>query len=70
MEIGRVRRALVVTDEASRHPFRMSLPPYVCRGEAAAVVPARKTSRFNLEDLKLFLMAYSACLLAVTTFIG
>ena len=64
-----MRRALVVTDEASRHPFRMSLPPYVCRG-AAAVVPARKTSRFNLEDLKLFLMAYSACLLAVTTFIG
>lgn len=46
----------------------MSLPPYVCRGGASA--PVRKASRFTLEDLKLFLMAYSACLLAVTTFIG
>ncbi|MCW1403478.1 hypothetical protein OKA06_14585 [Novosphingobium sp. MW5] len=63
-----MRRALVVTDEAARHPFRMSLPPYVCRGTAAA--PARAKARFTLEDLKLFLMAYSACLLAVTTFIG
>lgn len=33
-------------------------------------MPARSPWRFTLEDLKMFLMAYSACLLAVTTWIG
>ncbi len=68
MENGPVRRALVVTDEAARHPFRMHLPPHVCRSTAA--VQARSSWRFTTDDLKMFLMAYSACLLAVTTWIG
>lgn len=63
-----MRRALVVTDEAARHPFRMSLPPHLRRSVEA--VPARRQWRFTTEDLKMFLMAYSACLLAVTTWIG
>lgn len=68
MENGPVRRALVVTDESARHPFRMNLPPHLRR--SAQAVRARRSWRFTTEDLKMFLMAYSACLLAVTTFIG
>lgn len=63
-----MRRALVITDEAARHPFRMSLPQHVRR--IVTDEPERPASRFTLDDLKTFLMAYSACLLAVTTFIG
>ncbi|PLK25707.1 hypothetical protein C0V78_01485 [Novosphingobium sp. TH158] len=67
-EIGPVRRALVLTDETARHPFLMRLPPHVRRGSDAK--PARPQWRLSSEDVKQFLMAYSACFLAVSAWLG
>lgn len=64
-----MRRALVLTDETARHPFRASLPPHV-RDPDAAPVPARGGWRFRLDDLRDFFLAYTACFVAVTSFIG
>jgi len=63
-----MRRSLVLTDEAARHPFRRSLPPHVCRGEAPR--KARWYHRITGEDLRHFLMAYCACFLAVSLYIA
>jgi hypothetical protein len=62
-----MRRALVVTDEAARHPFRASLPPHVRRG----IEPIRSAvgKHFTLQDVKEFLMAYCACFVAVSAFL-
>lgn len=61
-----MRRALVVTDEAARHPFLMRLPPHVRRGTAP--VPARPAWRLNAQDAKDFLIAYCACFLAASAY--
>ena len=66
-----MRRHLVLTDESRRHPFLASLPPHVGRIERH--VPPNRTwlllPPVGAEDVRLFLMAYCACLLAVATFI-
>ena len=62
-----MRRALVITDEAARHPFRASLPPHVRRDAAN---PPQRTWRITAQDIKEFLMAYCACFLAVSAFIA
>jgi len=59
---------LVVTDEAARHPFLMSLPPHIRRGTAP--VPARHPLRITLQDVKDFLVAYCACFVCVSAFIS
>lgn len=63
-----MRRSLVLTDESARHPFLASLPPHVRLG--LEPVPARKVWGMTAADLRLFLMAYCACLMAVTVFIA
>jgi hypothetical protein len=63
-----LRRALVVTDEAARHPFLASLPPHV-RGESG-LGPVQRTWQITAQDVKEFLMAYCACFLAVSAFIA
>ncbi len=63
-----MRRALVITDETARHPFRASLPPHVCRREEEG--PPQRTWRITAQDVKDFLMAYCACFLAVSAFIA
>jgi hypothetical protein len=67
-----MRRILVLTDETARHPFLADLPPHV-RGEEAAVPSPDRNWRFvpavTAEDVRGFLMAYCACLVAVATFI-
>jgi len=62
-----MRRALVLTDENARHPFRASLPPHVRRGGMPQwpVAPARN----RLQDLKDFLLAYCACFIAISAFL-
>ena len=81
-----MRRALVLTSEAARHPFRAALPPHVLGEEQAfdprrrmiAVTraeeqPLRQPKRkawLTLQDVKDFLMAYCACLVCVTAFIS
>lgn len=65
-----MRRSLVLTDEAARHPFRATLPPHVCR-LAADELEHRVPWRERLaEDVRGFAQAYCACLLAVTAFIA
>ena len=64
----RNRRALVLTSESSRHPFRMSLPPHVLSPEGAARLPRPRS--LNLGDWRDFLAAYCATFVAVTIFIS
>lgn len=69
------RRALVLTDEAARHPFLRSLPPHVrgCgqdnpgQGDPGG---GRKAVRISLDDLKRFFAVYCTAFLAVTIFIA
>ena len=63
-----MRRSLVTTDETARHPFLASLPPHVRRGTEP--VQVKRGWTFTAADLREFLMAYCACLLAVTVFIA
>ena len=61
-----MRRALVLTDETARHPFRASLPPHVCEMRVEARVPWRDQL---WRDMRGFAQAYCACFAAVTAFI-
>ena len=63
-----MRRSLVVTDEAARHPFRMSLPPHVRRGVEQVDVP--RSRGITAQDVKEFLMAYCACFICVSAFVS
>lgn len=61
-----MRRSLVLTEEAARHPFRASLPPHVFDTRIEARVPWRETL---WQDARGFAQAYCACLLAVSAFL-
>jgi hypothetical protein len=63
-----MRRALVLTDEAARHPFRVRLAPHVRKLDNG---PARPFEwRLSVQDVKEFLLAYCACFMAVSAFIA
>lgn len=69
---GRRRRALVLTDESARHPFRASLPRHVTEvqepsyeEEAAAPIFWRLTR----DDIRGFASVYFATFAAVLVFI-
>jgi hypothetical protein len=61
-----MRRHLVLTDEARRHPFLASLPPHIRQVEPA---PQWRPFAIGAEDVRQFLLAYFACFVAVATFI-
>lgn len=63
-----MRRALVVTDETARHPFRASLPPHLRALEEEGT--PQRTWRITAQDVRDFLLAYCACFLAVSAFIA
>jgi len=63
-----MRRYLVLTDEARRHPFLASLPPHIRQAEPEAA-PQWRPFAIGAEDVRQFLLAYCACLLAVATYI-
>jgi len=64
------RRALVLTDEAARHPFRRSLPPHVRRPIVDEAQPARGWfRRLTGGDYRDFFTTYAAAFAAVTVFI-
>ena len=63
------RRALVLTDESARHPFRMSLPPHVRTGTRALTLRPRMPA-ISLGDWRGFLAAYCAAFIVVTIFIA
>jgi hypothetical protein len=63
------RRALVLTAEAARHPFRRTLPPHVFKPIADA--PARREWwRITGRDWRDFFTAYCASFVAVAVFIS
>ena len=62
------RQSLVTTDERSRHPFLATLPPHVRSGGSPQAVP--RSTRWSLDDLRDFLLAYCACFLAVSLYIA
>ena len=66
-----MRRALVLTDETARHPFRASLPPQVLRraGEVERTVPWRLRLALTRSDAETVLATYIAGFVATLTFI-
>ncbi|MBP6031421.1 MAG: hypothetical protein KA533_08330 [Sphingobium sp.] len=57
------RRALVLTTESARHPFRQTLPPHVFK-------PLRDPGKRNDEDIKLFVTSFIAFFVATYSFIA
>ncbi|HEX7781652.1 MAG TPA: hypothetical protein VF509_02470 [Sphingobium sp.] len=58
------RRALVLTSESARHPFRQTLPPHV-------LAPlAKSKARDDDQDFKLFLLSFVAFFTAFYGFIA
>ena len=63
-----MRRALVLTDEAARHPFRATLPHYVRSPNPSL---RRATDwRLTASDVRGFATAYFASFAAVLAFIA
>lgn len=64
-----MRRALVLSDETARHPFRASLPPHVCLvDEVENRRPWREALTFDAGDIRQFATTYCATFLATTAF--
>lgn len=49
------RRALVLTSESARHPFRKTLPPHVLKA-----LPEAEAQKGKKEDIRLFINGFSA----------
>jgi hypothetical protein len=67
-----MRRALVLTDESARHPFRAILP---MSSRRVGEIENRRSWRLNFfdldaGDLRHFASTYCACFLATTAFIA
>ena len=57
-----MRRALVLTDESARHPFRASLPPHVVQraNEIERMVPWRLKLGLTRKEAESVLATYAA----------
>jgi hypothetical protein len=64
------RRALVLTTEGARHPFRRSLPPHVFVPLPADEPPRRTSRQIWVEDWKSIFSTYCAAFVAVTLFVA
>jgi hypothetical protein len=62
-----MRRALVITNESARHPFRQSLPRHVC---TVRVVEKPARQRADDQDWKLFLLSFAAFFTVAYSFIA
>ena len=67
-----MRRALVLTNEAVRHPFRASIPPcaFARAGRIEQTVPWRQRLSLNRRDLETVAATYGAGFVATLTFFG
>ena len=63
-----MRRALVLTDETARHPFRAALPIHIRREQVQKARPA--DWRFTATDVRGFATTYFATFAAVLAFIA
>lgn len=65
-----MRRALVLTDESARHPFRASLPPHVVlrANEVEKIVPWRVRLGLTRKEAETVLATYAAGFVATLTF--
>ncbi|MEE4206745.1 MAG: hypothetical protein V2I39_10655 [Erythrobacter sp.] len=64
---GAGRRALVLTDEGARHPYRSSLPPHVCA--ELIDIPAEKLWALTRDDIRGVASTYVTVTAAVLAFI-
>ena len=63
-----MKRALVLSDEQAKHPFRASLPAHVRSNEYEA--PAEVLWKLTRDDVRGFATTYFAAFAAVLVFIG
>ena len=63
-----MRRALVLTNEAARHPFRQRMPRHVLR-ETVEQDAKRRDPQADDQDWKLFLLSFAAFFTVAYTFI-
>ncbi|QIQ86495.1 hypothetical protein [Erythrobacter sp.] len=66
-ETGRERRALVLTDEGARHPYRSTLPPHL-RADLIDI-PAERLWDLTRDDVRGFASTYVTVTAAVLAFI-
>jgi hypothetical protein len=65
-----MRRALVLTDESARHPFRASLPPHWREERHETAEPRVPWRKQAFVEVRGFAQAYSACFVGILTFIA
>ena len=65
-----MRRALVLTDESARHPFRASLPPHVVHraNEIERTVPWRLRLGLTRKELESVAATYVAGFVGTLTY--
>jgi hypothetical protein len=63
------RRALVLTNEGARHPFRRSLPPHVC-GKLISMPRKRSMREAFFEEWQSVFATYCAAFVAVSLFVA
>jgi hypothetical protein len=63
-----MKRVLVLTNEAARHPFRQRLPRHILSGKAIHAAAARKAPSDD-QDWKLFLLSFAAFFTVAYSFI-
>ncbi len=59
-----MRRRLVTTNEAARHPLRKRLVV------SEVLIPRPSSSQKHLQTIREFLLSFTACFLAALAFIG
>lgn len=66
-----MKRSLVLTHEAARHPFRQHLPRHVFSlGKTESVQAPVRDPRADDQDWKLFLLSFAAFFTVAYTFIA
>ncbi len=64
-----MKRALVLTNEGARHPFRARLPQHVF-ATVSQGTPVKREPRADDQDWKLFLLSFAAFFTVAYTFIA
>lgn len=65
-----MRRALVLTNESARHPFRASLPPHVCSADPVEIHADKPDWKLTTSDMRGFATVYFATFAAALAFIA